>query len=149
MSPEREEIITRLWSRMASVTGVKSTARNPSNPPKESELPRINIFEGDDVVVKESSRGASQKPHYNRDWTVVLETFIRATSEKAGSKELSAFMSLVKSRLYDGGITLGLRNVSVQEKSSTGLLRAPDLDLVMGIGLVLSVRYVEDCATLT
>lgn len=146
MSPERDEIVVRLWKRVASVTGVKSSARNPVNPPKDAELPRINIFELDDVVTSVAERGATQYPAYKRDFKVLVETFIKASSEQAGPKELALFVKEMKKKLYEGGATLGLKGVSFAESATGEVLRPPDLDLAIGIGIVFTVKYVEDVA---
>lgn len=146
MSPEREEIISRLWGRMAEVTGVKTTARNPVNPPKAADIPRINIFEFDDVVVSRASRGASQPPAHKRAIRVLVESFYKGTTEEAATQELGLFMRQLKAKLYQGGVTLGLKDVEVAEESMGEVLRPPNLDLVVGVGMILSIRYTEDVA---
>jgi hypothetical protein len=129
---------------MAEVTGVKSTARNPVNPPKDGDFPRINIFEMDDAVKEKSMRGGSQYPSYKRDFSVLVETFIKASSEQAGPKELSLFIKELKKKMYESGATLGLKGVELSETATGEVLRPPNLDLVIGVGIVLSIRYVED-----
>ena len=145
---EREQILGALWERMASVTGVKRTARNPVNPPNVDDLPCINMFELADNVVATQRRGATQPPAYKRELVVVLEPFVLGSSEPQATKELGAFVQELKKKLYEGGTTLGLKNVEIEETEMTQVLRPPAMERVAGVGISLKIRYVEDISRL-
>ncbi len=141
----REVIMAELWRRLASVTGVAWTARNPSAPPVAANLPAIQIFELEDEVHDYGRRGGW--PQYKRSLTVVVEVFVQGSSEGAASKELFTFLGLVKKALYQGGSSLnGLGEI--REISTSRLLRPPAGGNVVGVGLYLQISYVEDTAAL-
>lgn len=143
---ERELVMEALWARMADVEGVAFTARNPVNPPNKDNMPCIQFFELEDCVAASTMRG--RVPVYKRDLDLIIEMFILAGSEPAASKELSEFVGKVKYKLYEGGVTLGLKGVEIREVSAGQILRPPDLDLAVGVGIVLRVRYIEDISKL-
>ena len=146
---KREQILEELWRRMAQVTGVASTARNPINPPTESDMPRINLFELPDEVTIASTRGKTRTPVYRRESTILLECFTVAASEAAASKTLWAFVEQMKLQIYSGGNSLGMNGVEVEEKTTTEVYRPPDLENVAGVGIELGIAYVEDISALT
>lgn len=143
---ERDSILKALWARMASVAGVMFTARNPVNPPNKDNMPCIQFFELDDLVTDITKRGGL--PAHKRELELVIEMFILASSEPAATKELAEFVGKVKYKLYEGGVTLGLKGVELREVSTGQILRPPDLDLAIGVGIVLKIRYVEEISKL-
>lgn len=143
---ERDLILKALWARMASVAGVMFTARNPVNPPNKDNMPCIQFFELDDLVTDITKRGGL--PAHKRELELVIEMFILASSEPAATKELAEFVGKVKYKLYEGGVTLGLKGVELREVSTGQILRPPDLDLAIGVGIVLKIRYVEEISKL-
>ena len=145
----RELIFEELWRRMALVTGVTSTARNPINPPAESDLPRINLFELSDEVDSASTRGRERSPVFKRTLTILLECFTVADSEAATSKTLWDFVEQMKIQLYSGGNSLGMRMLEVMEVRTSEVYRPPDLEKVAGVGIELEIAYVEDISTIT
>ena len=145
---ERELIFGALWDRMASVSGVVRTARNPVNPPNVDDLPCINMFEMQDKVVSVQKRGASRPPAYIRELTMIIETFVLGTSEPQATQELGAFVTELKKKLYEGGTTLGLSGVEIEEVGMTPVLRPPGVEKVAGVGLSLKVTYIEDVSLL-
>ena len=143
---ERDLILKALWARMASVEGVMFTARNPVNPPNKDNMPCVQFFELDDLVTDITKRGGL--PAHKRELELVIEMFILASSEPAATKELAEFVGKVKYKLYEGGVTLGLKDVELREVSTGQILRPPDLDLAIGVGIVLKIRYVEEISEL-
>ena len=133
---------------MSLVTGVQRTARNPINPPAEGDLPCINIFELSDRVGNAHKRGANLAPGYRRELTVVIEPFVLGSSEPQATNELGRFVQEVKKKLYEGGVTLGLANVEVQETDMSSVLRPPGMEKVAGVGITIVIRYVEDVSRL-
>jgi hypothetical protein len=145
---EREEIIAALWQRMASVSGVQRTARNPVNPPTETDLPCINIFELSDEVTDAKSRGGSRSPAYKRELRVVVEPFVLGDSEPQATQKLGLFVIELKKKLYEGGNTLGLSGVEVLEEEMSQVYRPPNTEKIAGIGITLKIKYVEDISRL-
>jgi hypothetical protein len=141
---EREIIVSTLQERMAAVTGVQSTARNPTNPPNATDLPRINVFEMSDRVESASLRGGTKRPEYKRRMEVILEAFIQADTEEGATQDLGLFVRELKKSLYSDGVKLGLRCVTeLGEVETSQILRPPAVERVVGVGITLKIRYVE------
>ena len=143
---EREVTIAKLWSRMSEVPGVSFTARNPVAPPSIENLPAIQFFELGDGVVRMTRRGGY--PVYVRELTVVVEPFIKASTEAASSKELGEFVQEVKKKIYEGGVTLGGTCSELEEVDCSRILRPPVGEHVTGIGIALKITYIENIAAL-
>lgn len=143
---KREEIVRELWRRMTTVEGVEYTSRNPDVAPSIDNLPLVNIFELDDRVEKHDMRGGV--PVYFRVLQVVFETFIKGTSAGDSSAELFTFLAKVKTKLYEGGPTLG-GLCTVLEVEQSRVLQPEIGSYVVGIGTVLELRYIEDVKLLT
>lgn len=142
---ERERILVELWKRLASVTGVQSTGRNPSKEPSVSDLPTIQFFEFPDVVERFDWRGGY--PVYRRRLTVVIEVFIAPSAEGAATAELGNFVKEVKKKLYSDGGTLG-GLCDLKETEMSRIYRPPVGEFVIGVGMTVDIRYVEDTAKL-
>jgi len=138
---EREEIIAELWYRLSTVTGVVSTARNPSIVPDPQQMPCIQFFELEDIVEKVTMRGGF--PVYHRKLTVAIEPFVLASSEQSSTAELIAFVREVKKKVYAGGASLGNR-CSLQEVEASRVLRPPGGTTLTGVGIALVISYIED-----
>ena len=145
---EREAILEEFWKRLASVDGVKFTARNPSAPPSLEDLPVIQFFELNDSVVEPSSRGASARPIYKRELQLVVEVFIKAEQEASSTKELGLFVQEVKKALFTDGVTLGRRSVELSEIETGRILRPAVGGPIIGVGLAYKIRYIENIQTL-
>lgn len=146
--PDRDVVIGALWQAIASVSGVVRTSRNPSRPPKVSDMPAIQMFELDDKVIGRTLRGVGRSPSYKRQLLVAVESFIEAESDESSSAELFAFVNDLKAALYADGQSLGLTGVEFSEKSMSPVLRPPGLEQVAGIGILLEITYVEDISQL-
>jgi hypothetical protein len=133
---------------MASISGVRRTARNPVNPPSEGDYPCVNIFELDDMVTSPRSRGASKAPAYKRELSVVVEPFVMGDSEPQATQKLGLFVIELKKKLYEGGITLGLSGVEVTEESMSQIYRPSNTEKIAGVGITLKISYVEDISRL-
>ena len=143
---EREIAIAELWNRMASVSGVKYTTRNPKAPPSIDDMPTINIFELDDEVVSKSMRGGY--PIYKRRLQIILEAFIVGSSESASTKELGLFLRKMRKKLYEGGVNLGGKCAEISETTQTRVLRPPTGEHTVGIGLSFDMIYIEEISKL-
>lgn len=143
--PNREQLSSKLWERLAAVPNVAFTARNPKAEPSAADLPAIQFFELEDVVEDVSKRGGL--PVYKRRLTVAVESFISAASEGASSKEILDFVSSVKKSIYGGDASLG-KGSEIRERELTRILRPPTGANVVGLGLVLDIIYVEDISKL-
>ena len=145
---EREQLIEELWSRLANVSGVQYTARNPKAEPGVDNMPCIQFFEMDDTPEPAQSRGGSAAyPAYKRTLKVIIEAFVKGTSEASSSKELAEFVLDVKRSLYTTGNVL-IPNSMFLETEGSRMLRPPTGDNVVGIGIVLEITYIEDIAKL-
>lgn len=142
---QRDKIMSEFWHRISHVEGVSWTARNPSAPPGAENMPAIQIFELSDTVTERTMRGGY--PAYKRVMRVVMEIFIKGTSEGASSSELFAFLEKVKKAMYQGGPSLG-GLCEFSEVGSDRMLRPPAGQHIIGIGLEIEIAYVENTATL-
>jgi len=138
----RESILVELEKRMTQVTGVSFVARNPEADPGINDLPCINIFEMADRVMETHGRGGA--PVYKREIQIVLETFIKGTKEAKSTKELMAFLKLVKVKLYEVPAGLGGLVYRIREDEFSRVHRPGIGDHVAGIGMALTLVYVED-----
>lgn len=146
----REQIMQELQDRMWDVPNVTFVARNPNVPLKPEQLPAIQFFEMIDPTEGrvEFDRGY---PIYKRSLTVIIESFIKGSTEAASSKELSNFIRELKKKLYAGGPTLG-DLCMIAEVEAGRVLRPPPGDNMTGIGFVLAISYrehVQDLFTTT
>lgn len=143
---EREIFITEFWRRVALVSGVVKTARNPGDNPSTDDFPAIQFFELDDTIEAQGRRGGY--PIYTRKLILAVEFFIVATSEASASKELSAFVQEGKKKIYQGGNNLGKTCNEIVEAGCTRVLRPPVGKNAVGIGVVFEVNYTENIATI-
>lgn len=139
---EREAALVELWKRFGQVTGVKTTQRNPATSPELHDLPLIRFFEMDDVVMELGGRGGY--PIYKRRLTLIVESFIRASSEGAATKELGVFIGSLKRQVYAGGTNLGGTCSEFVEASMGRILRPEIGQNSIGLGLVFNMRYIEE-----
>lgn len=142
---EREKIIAELWRRLAAVNGVRFTARNPKVEPSVDNMPCIQFFELDDEVQESSQRGGF--PAYKRALQVAVESFIKASTDAAATKELGDFIIGIKKALYSDGISLG-HLCQISEIRASQILRPPVGENVIGIGIIFELRYVETVSNL-
>ena len=143
---EREILIAEFWRRIASVTGVVKTARNPGDNPTTDDFPAIQFFELDDTITGKGRRGGY--PVYNRNLMLTVEAFLAATSEAAPSKELGAFVQEIKKKIYSGGNNLNKTCSEITELGCTRVLRPPVGENSVGIGLIFEVKYTENISTI-
>lgn len=143
---EREILIAEFWKRIASVTGVVKTARNPSDNPSTDDFPAIQFFELDDKVMQSGRRGGY--PIYQRTLMLTVEAFIAATSESASSKELGAFVQEAKKKIYAGGNNLNKTCNEITELGCTRVLRPPVGKNSVGIGIIFEIKYIENITTI-
>jgi hypothetical protein len=138
----RERIFTELERRMTEVIGVGYVARNPGKEPSVDDLPSICIFEMEDPVQEVHGRGAA--PVYKREIKVVIEPFIKGSSDALSTKELMLFVKEVKKKIYEAPAGLGKLAHAVVETGASRVHRPPAGDHVAGIGISLTITYVED-----
>jgi hypothetical protein len=144
---KRETIIRELWSRFADVEDIEFTARNPKAPPGEADFPCILFFELGDDVFDRSKRGATQKPSFKRKLIVVVETYVKASTEEASSAEMMDMIEKIKKKLYVDGNSLG-GLCEINETGSSRVLRPPMGGPVAGLGLSFEITYIEDVGAL-
>lgn len=142
---EREGVIAELWSRLATVTGVTYTARNPKAEPSADNFSAIQFFELQDVVESETKRGGY--PAYRRMLKVAVEGFISASAEGAATKEIGLFAIEIKKKVYAGGVTLGGR-CKISESETSRIMRPPTGEHSIGIGIIFEIRYTENIASI-
>jgi hypothetical protein len=128
---------------MEQVPGVSYTARNPKQPPSVEQLPCINLFEGNDVVLSKNFRGKNTVI-YKRRLEVVLETFVAGSTEPASSKELFAFVELLKAQIYQGGNNLNKKASLIDDVEYSRVHRPPIGDNVAGVGIAFEIIYIEE-----
>jgi hypothetical protein len=143
---EREIAIAEFWKRIASVTGVIKTARNPSDNPSASDFPAIQFFELDDTITGKGRRGGY--PIYTRTLIVTAEAFIPGTSESAATKELGDFVQEMKKKIYAGGNNLNKTCSEITEIGCTRVLRPPVGKNSIGIGVIFEIKYIENISTI-
>jgi hypothetical protein len=139
---QREAIIEELEKRMTEVSGVLFVARNPEKAPSYDDLPCVSIFEMPDTVDDMSKRGGM--PSYKRSFQIVLEIFISGSTATLASKELMAFMKLVKVALHAAPYGLDATCGGIREDQYGRVLRPGVGEHVIGIGLAITIFYVED-----
>lgn len=146
---EREVAMGVLWSRLASVTGVAYTARNPKAEPGADNMPAIQFFELDDKPEPAQSRGGRRSyPAYKRKLRVVIEAFVAGETEASASSDLAAFIIELKKKLYQNGNVLVPDNAFFEEVDGSRMLRPPTGQNIIGIGIFLDVNYIEDTGKL-
>ena len=143
---ERELLIAEFWRRIASVTGVAKTARNPGDNPSSDDFPAIQFFELNDEITGKGRRGGY--PIYSRTLMLTVEAFLTATSEPASSKELGVFVTEIKKKIYAGGNNLNKTCTEITELGCTRVLRPPVGKNSVGIGLIFEVKYIENISTI-
>lgn len=135
---KREQLITDIWRRISSVTGVRKTARNPSTFPKAEDMPCINLFELSDQVT--SARGDGQ--HYTRVFNFRLEIFVQGSSEEASSGELMLFLTDVLKAMDLKQKLGGMANFV--ETGWTPVAAVDAGNFCKAIGIDYSTQYAED-----
>ena len=140
---QREKVIAELWYRMAQVTGVGYTARNPKAEPSVDQMPVISIFELDDAVQDKRMRGKSITC-YRRRLELILEVFVAGSTENASSKELFAFVELVLAEVFRGGNNLNKKASLIDIMEYSRVHRPPIGDNVAGLGIAFEILYIEE-----
>ena len=139
---QREKILEELEKRMTQISGVGFVARNPEKEPSYNDLPCVNIFEMPDMVDDMSRRGG--KPAYKRSFQLIIETFISGSTAAKASKELMAFVILVKAALYAAPFGLGGLARKIKEDQYSRVHRPGVGEHVAGIGIAITIFYIED-----
>jgi len=139
---QREKILEELEKRMTLISGIQFVARNPEKQPSYNDLPCVSIFEMPDTVDEMSQRGG--KPSYKRSFQIVLEVFISGSTATLASKELMAFVKLVKVALHAAPYGLDKTCRGIREDQYGRVLRPGVGEHVIGIGLAITIFYVED-----
>ena len=138
---EREIIIAELWRRMRSVSGMVRTGRNPKKQPSLEDLPWSAVYELGDLV--EGARMRGGLPAYKRRLTVIVETYINATTEGGATEELGDFIQLLKIAIYAGGPSLGGTCSEIVEVDASQVIRPAIGGNSIGIGLAFDIVYTE------
>jgi hypothetical protein len=75
---------------------------------------------------------------------VIVESFIKGTSDALATKQLMAFVKEVKSKIYADPAGLGKLAHNVSESQYSRVHRPPSGEHVAGIGIALTIVYIED-----
>lgn len=144
MAVDREALVAEFWKRVAGVAGMNSTARNPESPPKAEDCPVGNIFDLEDEV--EATDGG-RRPKNKRRLTLILELFVKGSSDAAASKELWLFYQTVKKALYADPADLG-RKATLLEKRTSAFVTIDAGNHMKGVGIEFHILYTEDVGLL-
>lgn len=148
-SNEKELAIRELWRRLSLVDGIqRAPMRNPGTPPKDSDYPTINFFDSSAKVHDIRNSGRNRPPIYLWNSIVIIEPFVKATTEDSATDELNAFVRNMKRQLYVDGMTLGGTCSEFYETHYTQYLKPPSSRLLIGISLYFNLRYIEDISKL-
>lgn len=152
---KREEIIQELQRRLNQIktdngypVSVRYVFRNPDVEPSPDTMPCINLFEMEDSSIELASRSASTPPIIKKNLRVVLEMWVKSTSEGRCSKDVSDFLKSVRQVVFSDGVTLGKYAAMVSEVEVSRMFRPDIQSNVGGIGTVLEFIYIEDFSTL-
>jgi len=130
------EIYDRIKAAKDSgVLSIKSFQRSPTIPVNEVDLPCVFMVEGDDEIVKRSSRNPLGYPA-ERNLEVILELVARGSADIR-----KLYKDLRVAVLKDGAIVTTntfIREIRTEGPTGYGL---PD---VLGIRFVLSLTYMDD-----
>lgn len=142
MNPQRELLMSELWKRLYSVSGVQRVVRNPSEPSGVDNMPCIHIIEFEDEVTDRDMRG-STVIQQRRELTVAVDTFISGSSDGAASQELATFVIACKQAIFDGGPTLGgLCSIGELDASDVIVMEGPDS--IRGLRTRFEIHYTEE-----
>ena len=103
---------------------------------------KYHLIEMIDNVQKAQNRGGS--PVYMREIQVVVESFVKGSTDALCTKELMAFVQEVKSKVYGAPRGLGKLAHDIFEVQYSRVLRPPSGDHIVGMGIVFNIVYVED-----
>lgn len=145
MTIRREAILTELWQRLYTTTGVTRVSRNPDTAVDPDDLPLINMFEREDTILPQGRSMRGGYPAYKRRLLVALEFFYKGTSEESATKELLVFVNAAKKAIFVDGISLG-GICEIAEIDATEVIMVEGGDHARAIGIGFEIRYAEDVA---
>ena len=123
--------------------------RNPDEEPSGDYMPSVSVFEFPDVTISKNKRGASIPPVYQREMTVVLELWYRSSSEGETTRDIMTFLEYARYVLFNDGVTLNRKVNNIDEAETTRIYRPGLGNNIVGVGMVLTVEYLEDFGTIT
>ena len=141
---KREQIILEFWKRVASVSGMTYTARNPVASPNVDDLPIGNIFDFPAKAVKTAGSSRTGIPIIGFDMSVILEVYMAGTTEYSSTNEFFTFYTEVLKAIYVDGASLGDLKCHIMLNEMTRIFRPPIGGNTVGIGTVFTVSYFED-----
>jgi len=121
--------------------------RNPEEEPTPEAMPCTNLFEMQDAVTEERSRG-TRPPLYLRELTIILESWYKSVSTGVASKDILTFLKHMRTAIFSDGVTLGGLSLGISETEVSRIFRPPIGNNVVGIGMVLRIKYLEDFSNL-
>jgi len=148
----RDSIISEVMSRLYQIKTtngyaftVKYVFQNPEDEPLVDAMPCINLFEFPEVTLEGTkNRGASSPPIYTKEFKIVLESWYSSATRANTSKDITTFLKYNRKVLFSDGINLGRLCALLEESEVSRVYRPPIGNNVVGIGQVLTIRYVED-----
>lgn len=145
-SERAEKIVTEVWRRLAATDGIRTTQRNPENPPEADDMPAGLLFELEDIP--DSPPGQRNGyPAYKRSFSLAVEIFVKGSSAAAASKECRAFVQKVRAAIYAEPFDLGGLG-RIEEKGNTQIISYDAANHIKAMGIGFRVRYGENLADL-
>lgn len=143
---KREEVISELERRMWTITAyngyplsVVDVKRNPSVP--DEMFPCVNVYEMPDRVISQATR--SGHPVSKRKIQIVIEFWLEFSDDRAASQEVIDFYNSVRWAIFNDGNTLGGLGVALTEEEATQIVKPLQGRKTVGMGISLSVDYVD------
>ena len=143
MADRRDALVTEVWRRLSSVEGMKTTKRNPEEPPEAQDCPVGNIFELDDETTVPGTRPV---PTNKQELLLILELFIKGTSAASASKELWVLYRKVMKALYAEPKFLSGKG-ELRKIRTSRVVTVDSGNHMKGLGIAFNALYIEDIAT--
>ena len=148
----RDSIVSEIMRRLLLVKvangytfDTRYVFQNPESEPLVESMPCVNLFEFAEITLDHAkNRGASQPPIYTKEFQVVIESWYASSSLGRTSKDITAFLKSNRKAIFSDGITLGRLCSLIQETEVSRVYRPPIGNNVVGIGQVLTIRFIED-----
>lgn len=149
---KRSSIVSEVMRRLNTIKiangytfDMKYVFQNPEDEPLVETMPCVNLFEFPEITLEQTkNRGASQPPIYTKEFKIVIESWYASASRGNTSKDITTFLKHNRQVLFGDGITLS-RLCNLLEESEVSRVYRPAIgNNVVGIGQVLTIRYIED-----
>ncbi|MDP8268257.1 MAG: hypothetical protein P9L97_05960 [Candidatus Tenebribacter davisii] len=144
MSDNREAGLVEIYDRIKAnrvVLGLNSFKRTPTVPVKESDLTCVLMIEGEDMIIKKSSRGTTGYPA-TRLLTVTIEVIAEKTIDvKQITRDLRGV--IFTDRVTGNPSSIVADNVFIHENRMEGPMGF-GLPGIIGMRLILDLIYTDN-----